>query len=318
MSDSPLGRIVEITENGRHLAKDRGFLSVRAEGQEVGRVPLDDLAAVLATAPGTTVSCILLAELAARGIPFSVCDRNFRPAAILWPCDGHFEQQRRMEAQVAATAELKARLWSSLVSAKIQRQGAALRSLGHRHGAFERLAARVTLGDASNVEAQAARRYWPLMFGNDFRRTADTPGVNTLLNYGYTVLRAATARAIVAAGLHPGIGLFHRHPQNPMPLADDLMEPFRPDVDLKVKALAVEGCPDMSPDTKRELVSVLSQPVALPGGTSPLSTAVVRLAQSLSACFMARRGHLTLPLAVPMEEREETPFEWGPNDNEPT
>lgn len=159
MSDSPLGRIVEIAENGRHLVKDRGFLSVRAEGQEVGRVPLDDLAAVLATAPGTTVSCVLIAELAARGIPFAVCDRNFRPAAILWPCDGHFEQQRRMETQVAATAELKARLWSDIVSVKIERQGAALCSLGHRHGAFERLAARVTSGDASNVEAQAARRY---------------------------------------------------------------------------------------------------------------------------------------------------------------
>lgn len=83
MSDSPLGRIVEIAENGRHLAKDRGFLSVQAEGQEIGRVPLDDLAAVLATAPGITVSCFLVAELAARGVPFAVCDRHFRPAAIL-------------------------------------------------------------------------------------------------------------------------------------------------------------------------------------------------------------------------------------------
>lgn len=315
MSGSPLGRVVEIADNGRHLAKDRGFLSVLVAGEEIGRVPLDDIAAVVATAPGTTLSCVLVAELAARGIPFTVCDRNFRPAAILWPCAGHFEQQRRMEAQVAATTDLKARLWAQLVSTKIERQGAALRALGHRHGAFDRLAATVVPGDVANVEAQAARRYWPLMFGKKYRRSADKPGINSLLNYGYTVLRAATARAIVAAGLHPGIGLFHRHPQNPMPLADDLMEPFRPDVDLAVSELVTAGRLDLSPDTKRSLVGVLSRPIVLSSGTTPLSTAVLRLAQSLGACFANGAGVLTLPLARAGGEDVAVPADGEPDDD---
>lgn len=298
MTGTPIGRIVEIAENGRHLAKDRGFLTVSADGEQIGRVPLDDVAAVLATAPGTTVSCVLLAELAARGVSFTVCGRNFAPAALLWPTDGHHEQQRRMEAQLAAPQNLKARLWALLVAAKIARQGMVLKALGKRAGAFEHLATMVTSGDTANLEAQAARRYWPLLLGKEFRRDPALPGINGLLNYGYTVLRAGVARSIAGAGLHPGIGLFHRHPRNPMPLADDVMEPFRPDVDFRVAELVAGGVLEVSTEAKRRLVEVLSLPVAMSIGYSPLATSILRLTQSLSAAFVAGKAELALPLPV--------------------
>lgn len=204
MSGSPFGRVVEIAENGRYLAKHRGFLSVSADGAEGGRIPLDDIAAVIATSPATSASCSLLSELADRGIPFVVCGHNFAPAGILWPVRGHHAQQRRMEAQISATRPLAKRLWATIVAEKVRRQGWALAERGQPAGAFQAMARDVRTGDPDNIEAQAARRYWPLLFGPAFRRDTAGSGANALLNYGYAVLRAATARAIVAAGLHPG------------------------------------------------------------------------------------------------------------------
>ncbi len=108
-------------------------------------------------------------------------------------------------------------------------------------GAFVELAKKVRSGDPENIEAQAARRYWPLLFGTEFRRDSDHPGTNSLLNYGYAILRGGTARAVASAGLHPTLGLKHSNRGNPMCLVDDLMEPFRPLVDILVHRMVREG-----------------------------------------------------------------------------
>jgi CRISPR-associated protein Cas1 len=299
MSGSPFGRVVEIAENGRYLAKHRGFLTVSANGADGGRVPLDDIAAVIATSPATSASCFLLAELAERGIPFVVCDRNFSPAGILWPIRGHHAQQRRMEAQITATRPLAKKLWATIVAEKIRRQGWALARTGQPAGAFLALARDVRSGDPDNIEAQAARRYWPLFFGPAFRRDADGSGANALLNYGYAVLRAATARAIVAAGLHPGVGIFHRHPHNPMPLADDLMEPFRPFFDVAVRKILAGGDDTVSAGAKRCLVEVLWHAEATAAGMTPLSTSILRFAQSVAESFLMGEAVIELPFCSP-------------------
>ena len=296
MSTSPLGRVVEIAENGRHLAREDGFLVITSGHQELGRVALDDILAVLATAPGTTTSCAALAELSARGIPFVICGRNFLPSSIVWPIAGHHAQQRRMECQIDAGLPLKKRLWAILVASKIRHQGVALSAQGHNAEAFTALARSVRSGDPQNIEAQAARRYWPVLLGADFRRDQDAGGANAMLNYGYTVLRAGVARAIVAAGLHPGLGIFHRHPQNPMPLADDLMEPFRPFVDQLVLRLFNDGSTSMTPATKRQLTAVLNLDLPTRSGMSPLTTCLNRLAASLGESFVGGAADLDLPL----------------------
>jgi CRISPR-associated protein Cas1 len=296
MSTSPLGRVVEIAENGRHLAREDGFLVISANQQELGRVALDDLLSVIATAPGTTASCAALAELSTRGIPFVICGRNFVPTSIVWPLAGHHAQQRRMECQINASLPLKKRLWAMLVAAKIRHQGSVLSAHGHNAEAFTALARSVRSGDPENIEAQAARRYWPALLGADFRRDQDAGGTNAMLNYGYTVLRAGVARAIVAAGLHPGLGIFHRHPHNPMPLADDLMEPFRPFVDELVLQLLGDKPPAMNPAAKRQLVTVLNLDLPTRSGMSPLSTCLNRLAASLGESFVGGVADLDLPL----------------------
>jgi CRISPR-associated protein Cas1 len=287
MTETPLGIVVDITERGRHASKDRGFLVVSSGSEEVGRVPLDDVAAVLLSASGSTVSVALLAELCARGIAVCIGGTNHAPAGIVWPVQGHHAQQRRLEAQVDNARRLGKELWAGIVAAKIRAQGQALAAIGAKHGAFDRLATRVRPGDEGNLEAQAARRYWPLLMGPDFRRDPATSGANAMLNYGYAVLRAHVARAIVAAGLHPGLGIFHRHPHNAMPLADDLMEPFRPSIDLAVHRLAGAGITELDPPAKRALAATMAQDRVTARGHSPLSTCVLRLAQAVAGSFLS-------------------------------
>lgn len=289
------GRIVEIAEDGRHLSLSRGFLVVSAEGREIGRVPLDDIAVVMANAHALTYTNALLMALMERGAVVVMCGTNHVPAAFLWPVDAHHVQARRMRAQMDAAPPLVKRLWQALVRAKIRQQAAALEARGLPGSGLIDMARRVRAGDPGNVEAQAARRYWPLLFGRDFRRDQDGGGINALLNYGYAILRSATARAVTAAGLHPSIGLFHANRGNPLCLVDDLMEPFRPFADLAVLRLAEAGHGEVTREAKRYLALIPSLDMATAQGTTPIGTVLIRLAGSLAQTLEDGEGSLALP-----------------------
>jgi CRISP-associated protein Cas1 len=211
-------------------------------------------------------------------------------------------QTARMRAQLDARRPLCKRLWQLVVQAKIEQQGAALEALGHRGNGLRLLARSVASGDPENVEAQAARRYWPIVFGEDFRRDRGAGGVNGMLNYGYTILRSATARAVVAAGLHPSVGIHHRNRLDDMCLVDDLMEPFRPLVDLTVRRLATGGAIEVTPEVKRALALLTGFDVPTERGTTPLIAALERLAISLGLAFESGEARLDLPVAaLPLE-----------------
>ncbi len=297
-----VGRVVEIETDGRHLAINRGFLVVSEKGAEIGKVPLDDIAAVIANAHGLTYSNNALVELSTRGVPIVLCGANHMPAAIVWPVDAHHVQTGRMNDQITASLPLKKRLWAQLIRAKILAQAATLAATGAPNGGFFLLSRKVRSGDPDNVEAEAARRYWPLLLGSEFRRDKDGSGTNGLLNYGYAVLRAGVARAVMAAGLHPSFGLMHSNRSNPMVLIDDLMEPFRPSVDREVCRLVREGAHEVDRDTKAALarIMVLDLPTNL--GLSPLTVCAERLAQSLAKAYAGEEDKLDLPLpAKPLE-----------------
>lgn len=232
-----IGRIVEIADDRRHLFVNRGFMVVRdseGERKELGQIPLDDIAAVIANAHGITYTNNLLVALAERGAPFVLCGTNHNVVGVLFTLDGHHVQAKRIEAQIAASAPTSKRMWAAVVKAKLEQQAAALEAAGEPTIPLTALIGKVRSGDPENIEGQGARRYWTLLFGADFRRDQNGGGLNALLNYGYTILRSAMARSVVAAGLHPSIGLHHSNDSNAMRLVDDLMEPFRPVVDLKV------------------------------------------------------------------------------------
>jgi CRISPR-associated protein Cas1 len=290
-----IGRVVEIAEDGRHASLERGFLAVSEHGAPVGRVPLDDLAAVVMNAHGLTYTNNLLVALAGRGVPVVLCGAQHRPEAIVWPVDGHHVQAGRMRAQAAAGLPLKKRLWRQLVQAKILAQGATLAAVGVEAGGFRLLARKVRSGDPDNVEAEAARRYWPLLFGREFRRDQDGGGLNACLNYGYAILRAGVARAVMAAGLHPSLGLQHSNRGNAMVLVDDLMEPFRPTVDLEVHRLRAAGIAEVTPEAKSALARIMVVDLASDEGLSPVVTCLERLAASLARCFAGEAGALVLP-----------------------
>lgn len=291
-----MDRIVDIATDGRHLSAYRGFLLVSEERQEVGRIPLDDVAAVIVHAHGVTWSTSLVVALAERGALMVMCGANHAPVAVCLPLDGHHGQNARMRAQWDAGKPLAKQLWREVVVAKIRWQGAVLEAQGIDAGAFDMLARRVRSGDPDNVEAQAARRYWPLLMGEDFRRDRAAGGVNGLLNYGYTVLRSLIARSVVAAGLHPSVGIHHANRGNAFALADDLIEPFRPLVDALTLQLAARGCLEVTPDAKCAFAGLIAFDLAGEMGTTTVSVAAVKLAQSVARCFEAgRSSELVLP-----------------------
>jgi CRISPR-associated protein Cas1 len=294
-----IGRIVEVADDRRHIFVSRGFLVVQdTEGprKELGQVPLDDIAAVIANAHGLSYTNNLLVALAERGAPFVLCGPNHNAVGMLLSIDGNFQQAKRLDAQIAASKPTHKRLWAEIVKSKLQQQAAALEAAGAPTAPLSALANKVRSGDPDNLEAQGARRYWGLLFGNEFRRDQDGDGLNALLNYGYTVLRAATARSIVAAGLHPTLGVFHSNEGNAMRLIDDVMEPFRPVIDLRVWQLARQGEGQITPDTKRALVRTLYDDMQTNIGATPVMSCIHKLAISLAQVYLGERERLELPL----------------------
>lgn len=290
-----MDRIVDIATDGLHLSACRGFLIVERDRAEIGRVPLDDVHAMIVHAHGVTWSGTLVTRLAALGAPIIFCGANHSPIAVTLPIEGHHAQGARMRAQWGASRPLAKQLWRRIVQAKIAMQGSLLDARGISDGAaFAHIARRVKSGDPDNLEAQAARRYWPLLMGRDFRRDRDAQGANALLNYGYAVLRATVARAVVGAGLHPTIGIQHANRGNAFALADDLVEPFRPLVDALARAMAEEGRLTLDPAAKRRFARLIAFDVRIAGEASPVSIAAQRLAGSLARAFETGKSDLAL------------------------
>jgi CRISPR-associated protein Cas1 len=293
-----VGRIVEIAEDQKHLRVDRGFMVVdctSSNTKELDRIPLDDIAAVIVSAHGISYTNNFLVALAERGVPFVLCGSNFKPVGLLIGLDGNHEQAKRFDAQCNASKPKIKQLWATVVRSKLEQQATTLFSSGKIYLPLLTLARRVRSGDPDNLEAQGARIYWSLLFGETFRRDQGADGINSLLNYGYTVLRAATARAIVAAGLHPTISLHHSNASNPMRLADDLMEPFRPLIDKTVLSISLSDDLELTPTNKKILVQTLYEDMATDRGSTPTINCIHRLATSLAQVFLNERVSLDLP-----------------------
>ena len=293
-----MDRIVDIESEDVFLHVTRGLLLVEREGVELGRIALDDIGAVIVHAHGARWSNTVFTRLAERCVPIVICGTNHAPVSLVWPLEGHHMQGARMRAQLAASRPLQKRLWRQVIVAKIRMQGAALALNGQRDGAFDALAKKVRSGDPDNIEAQAARRYWRLMFGRDFTRDRSAGGINGLLNYGYTVLRAIVSRAICASGLHPTLGIFHANRANAFALADDLMEPYRPLVDQLVKTLVEDGHIEVTSETKARLATLSTLDLNQGGSLSPLGLHVQRLAHSLAQSFETGEPLLALPDSI--------------------
>jgi CRISP-associated protein Cas1 len=289
-----VGQIVELMSEGGRVGLERGFLTVSSETLK-GRIAIDDVEAVIASAQGLTYSNAVLAALAARGAPLVICGKNYAPTAVLLSLDGHYEQGLRITAQATAAKPLNKQLWAQLIRAKITAQAQMLTRFGLSPTRLERLADSVKSGDPDNFEAQAAQVYWPLLMGKDFRRDRDSSDINCFLNYGYAILRASAARATVGSGLHPSLSIHHQSRGEALRLADDIMEPFRPAVDYVAKTLWEAGETQLTPKVKLSMAKVLLLDYTTTNGRTPLSLCLSRLTHSLAKAYLKQTDRLDFP-----------------------
>ena len=287
-------RTIEISGRGNHLFISQGSLAIRRGRDVVGRIPLEDVGLLILDCHDTTYTHHVLAEVLAAGAAIVPCGRDHLPAGLFLP-QGNSLQTQRVLSQAAAGLPLRKRLWKKIVQAKIGHQAGALDADSPAARALRGMVLTVRSGDPANVEAHAARKYWPALLGPEFRRKPKGDPPNGLLNYGYMVLRATIARAVCAAGLHPSLGLHHRNRSNAFCLADDLLEPFRPLVDRKVRELWRAGHEEVNRDTKAELLMLLAEEIEVAGLKGPLMVAIERMTASLVRCYAGEQKRMELP-----------------------
>ncbi|MDR3188627.1 MAG: type II CRISPR-associated endonuclease Cas1 [Prevotellaceae bacterium] len=262
---------------------------------------VEDIGLVILDHQQITVTQGLLTALLENNVAVIHCNNTHHPVGMMLNLDGHTLQAQRFKAQIEASEPLKKQLWQQTVVAKIENQMALLASLGKEVKKMEFLARSVKSGDADNCEARAAVYYWGALFSDyipSFVRGREEMPPNNLLNYGYTILRAAVARALVGSGLLPTLGIFHRNQYNAYCLADDVMEPYRPFVDKAVLACVQKGedVADLSKDVKSQLLSVLSQDTLFEKARSPLMVGLTKTTASLSDCFEGKRRKIIYPI----------------------
>ena len=263
--------------------------------------PIEDIGVVILDHQQITITHGLLTALLKNNVAVIQCDETHHPIGLMLNLDGNTLQAQRFKAQIEASEPLKKQLWQQTVVAKITNQKALLQSMGKDVKKLDFLIGNVKSGDADNCEARAAAYYWGLLFEDyiqGFRREREGTPPNNLLNYGYAILRAAVARALVGSGLLPTLGIFHRNQYNAYCLADDIMEPYRPFVDVAVLALVRKGVnySSLSPQIKNDLFSVLTQDTVFEKDRSPLMVGLTKTTASLIACFEGNKRKIVYPI----------------------
>lgn len=259
-------------------------------------VPIEDIGLVMINHAMVSLTIPLLNALTEQNVAVIFCNEKGMPASMLYNLQGNTTQGETLRNQLEAGEVLKKTLWKQIIEAKIKNQAALLDKMGREGSILKPLYTNVKSGDSDNREGIAARLYWTALFGRDFIRDRNIPGTNALLNYGYSILRAAVTRALVSSGLFPALGIFHHHRSNAFPLSDDLMEPFRPFVDEIVFELTAQGEAELNTATKSRLIRVLYVDTYFSKVTRPLSVGLSMTMASLAKCYAKEQKKLVVPL----------------------
>lgn len=251
---------------------------------------IEDIGVIVIDSPQISITSSVISELIKAGAVIISCDSKHLPAGLMFNMAANSMQTEHYRYQIESTLPLRKRLWQQTVSAKIRNQGCLLNRLtNQQHRCMSVWAKKVKSGDRDNMEARAAAYYWKNLFNDNkgFRRHRYGDEPNSLLNYGYSILRAILCRGLVSSGLHPSIGIFHRNKYNPFCLADDVMEPYRPIVDkLVLEIIADTLNPSLeNKEVKRRLLSIGTCDVKISGNTRPLMVAASETTASLVKCF---------------------------------
>lgn len=274
-------RGVHLSRPARLSSADGQLVAAQDDGEV--RLPLEDIAYIVLDAPHATLTSTLLSACMDSGIVVVSVDARHTPNGVMLPFHTHHRQAAIAEAQLATTQPFRKRCWQRIVIGKIENQAAHLTAAGRPGGpALIAMTGRVGSGDPDNIEARAAREYWRSLFQGFLRDDAGDLR-NKLLNYGYAVVRAGVARALVAYGLLPSVGLNHASATNAFNLADDMVEPFRPMVDVVARARAGgRPCDDeLSVDDRRAMAGVLMRQCRVAGDVVSLLVATEKAAEGL-------------------------------------
>ena len=271
------------------------------EQAEAYTIPLEDISTLLIESPQVILTARAASALATHGVTVFFCDEKHMPCCQLLPINQFCRQRKLLTAQCEIGKPLQKQLWQQIVIQKIRNQARCLELAG-RSGSEElrQLASRVLSGDPDNREAVAAALYFPALFSNGFSRGTEDPR-NAALNYGYAILRGGIARNLVMHGLEPCIGLHHHSELNQFNLADDLIEPFRPVVDLFVAKHAEEWGGDLSTAQKAQLLNITNYMVKQAEKRYRTFSAIGRTCASLANCFLGESQRLELPELLPLE-----------------
>ena len=265
--------------------------------------PLEDINCVLIENQSVTVSSYMLQEFAKNEIALYVCDEKHLPNAVLLPLVKHSRHFKMLTRQIEAGKPLIKRLWQQIIVCKIKNQALCLKEMGL--DSYDKLLAmtkEVQSGDKTHVEAKAAAYYFRALYGDDFTRDNECI-INSAMNYAYAIIRGLIARSIVCYGLEPSLGMFHHSELNSFNLADDLIEVFRPLVDLYVAGHfdVAEVDSDLTPQIKRDLFNIINYDMSVKGDKRIISNCIDMLVYSYSGAIQGNRTDLELPELIPLQ-----------------
>lgn len=288
--------------NPAYLKKENNQLLIQYKGEvdTDKSVPIEDIGLIVLDHYQLTLSHALISALLENNVAILSCDNRHLPEGLMLPMQSHHAFTEKVRLQVNASEPLRKNLWQQTVVAKIANQGALLQKLGLKSENMLHWSKQVKSGDRENLEARAAAFYWDTIFEGipDFRRHRYGDPPNNLLNYGYAVLRAAIARALVSSGMMTYFGIHHRNKYNPYCLADDVMEPYRPYVDEIVIDIIrdEENLEELTPSLKKRLLVLPAIDVKIDQNKSPLMMAAGRTSASMMNCFEKTERKLLYPV----------------------
>ncbi len=261
-----------------------------------GTVPTEDIALLMLDHYQITISNQLITKLQGNNVAIINCDAHHLPLGVMLPLYSHTEHSERIKYQIEASEPLKKQLWKQTVEQKIKNQQDLLKVFDKPYSHMDHYIQNIKSGDITNMEGVAAQYYWKNLF-DDFTRERFGNAPNNLLNFGYAVLRSIIARALVASGLLPVLGIFHKNKYNPYCLADDIMEPYRPFVDKIVfNYTLLNGMTnELTKDVKSVILNMATHDVMIDNMQRPLLIAVSTTTASLFKCYTGELRQIKYP-----------------------
>lgn len=284
-----------LLENKTAIKLKNNQLQIESKTRSAS-IPVEDIGFIVLDHPEIFISIPAMNYLIENNASVIICGANHLPNGMFLNLNSHHIQQEIFKNQMDASVPLKKQLWQQTIIEKITNQGILLEKIENKKNEFGFLASKVLSGDTTNMEGVAASQYWKRFFENSFKRERFGDYPNNFLNYGYAILRAATARALAGSGLLNTLGIHHKSKYNAFALADDIMEPFRPIVDEAViKIMQTHDEQELNTQIKAELLQILTRTVYFKTEKSPLMVALQKTASSLQQCYIGERKKIKYP-----------------------